>query len=144
MQSARTALTWTVLAPIVCFAHVAPAQDGQSKVYSNNVLPLLDQDKPVFGMFVNYIGIGADRESAVSHARNPNVDFVVYDLEHTPFDLSTWRGAFSRARVVRHHRHCADARGEKGGREVSEGVDLRRNDHRSAADVAGAVRAECS
>jgi 4-hydroxy-2-oxoheptanedioate aldolase len=57
------------------------------RVYANNVIPLLDQDRPIFGMFVNYIGIGADRESAIAHARNPNLDFVIYDLEHTPFDL---------------------------------------------------------
>ena len=53
----------------------------------NNVLPLLEQDKPIFGQFVNYIGVGSDRESAVAHAANKNYDFVVYDLEHVPFDV---------------------------------------------------------
>ncbi|MCY4028594.1 MAG: aldolase/citrate lyase family protein [Acidobacteria bacterium] len=53
----------------------------------NNVLPLLDADKPIFGQFVNYLGVGSDRESAVGHAANRDFDFVVYDLEHTPFDI---------------------------------------------------------
>jgi 4-hydroxy-2-oxoheptanedioate aldolase len=54
----------------------------------NNVLPLLEQDKPVFGLFVNYVGVGSDRESAVAHARNPDFDLLVYDLEHSAFDVS--------------------------------------------------------
>ena len=49
----------------------------------NNVLPLLEADKPIFGQFVNYLGVGSDRESAVGHAANQDFDFVVYDLEHT-------------------------------------------------------------
>ncbi len=53
----------------------------------NNVLPLLGADKPIFGQFVNYLGVGSDRESAVGHAANRDFDFVVYDLEHTPFDI---------------------------------------------------------
>ena len=53
----------------------------------NNVLPLLEADKPIFGQFVNYLGVGSDRESAVGHAANRDFDFVVYDLEHTPFDI---------------------------------------------------------
>ena len=53
----------------------------------NNVLPLLEADKPIFGQFVNYLGVGSDRESAVGHAANRAFDFVVYDLEHTPFDI---------------------------------------------------------
>ena len=53
----------------------------------NNVLPLLGADEPIFGQFVNYLGVGSDRESAVGHAANRDFDFVVYDLEHTPFDI---------------------------------------------------------
>lgn len=53
----------------------------------HNVLPLLDDDKPIFGQFVNYIGVGSDRESAVAQAASPEFDFVVYDLEHTPLDI---------------------------------------------------------
>jgi len=53
----------------------------------NNVLPLLAEDKPIFGQFVNYLGVGSDRESAVAHAANTDYDFVVYDIEHVPFDI---------------------------------------------------------
>ena len=53
----------------------------------HNVLPLLEADKPIFGQFVNYLGVGSDRESAVAHAANRDYDFVVYDLEHIPFDI---------------------------------------------------------
>jgi 4-hydroxy-2-oxoheptanedioate aldolase len=53
----------------------------------HNVLPWLEQDKPIFGQFVNYIGVGSDRESAVAQAASTEFDFVVYDLEHTPFDV---------------------------------------------------------
>ena len=67
-------------------ALAAPTVLGQ-QVLVNNVLPLLDADKPIFGQFVNYLGIGSDRESAVGHAADRAFDFVVYDLEHTPFDI---------------------------------------------------------
>ncbi|MYN63501.1 MAG: hypothetical protein F4X11_00475 [Acidobacteria bacterium] len=63
-----------------------PTVLGQ-QVPVNNVLPLLDAEKPIFGQFVNYLGIGSDRESAVGHAADRAFDFVVYDLEHTPFDI---------------------------------------------------------
>jgi len=63
-----------------------PAVLGQH-VPVSNVLPLLDADKPIFGQFVNYLGVGSDRESAVGHAADRAFDFVVYDLEHTPFDI---------------------------------------------------------
>ena len=53
----------------------------------NTVVPTLDDDKPIFGQFVNYIGVGSDRESAVAQAANREFDFVVYDLEHVPFDV---------------------------------------------------------
>ncbi len=58
----------------------------------NNVLPLLAADLPIFGQFVNYLGVGSDRESAVGHAANRDFDFVVYDLEHTPFDVPRLTG----------------------------------------------------
>ena len=66
-------------------AQAPPAADAPAPV--NNVLPLLEADKPIFGQFVNYLGVGSDRESAVGHAANRDFDFVVYDLEHTPFDI---------------------------------------------------------
>ena len=71
--------------PDVALAQPAAAQAPPAPV--NNVLPLLEADKPIFGQFVNYLGVGSDRESAVGHAANRAFDFVVYDLEHTPFDV---------------------------------------------------------
>ena len=84
MQSRRFLSAVVLLLAIVPLA--APTVLGQQAPV-NNVLPLLDADKPIFGQFVNYLGIGSDRESAVGHAANRAFDFVVYDLEHTPFDI---------------------------------------------------------
>ena len=77
---------FSVLVVLAAGAVAAPGVLGQ-QVPVNNVLPLLDADKPIFGQFVNYLGIGSDRESAVGHAADRAFDFVVYDLEHTPFDI---------------------------------------------------------
>ena len=66
-------------------AQAPPAAETPAPV--NNVLPLLEADRPIFGQFVNYLGVGSDRESAVGHAADRDFDFVVYDLEHTPFDI---------------------------------------------------------
>ncbi len=84
MRSTR--LLGAVLVAFTVGALSAPTVLGQ-QVPVNNVLPLLDADKPIFGQFVNYLGIGSDRESAVGHAADRAFDFVVYDLEHTPFDI---------------------------------------------------------
>ena len=81
----------TTAAALLLLAHTgshqaaAAAQEAPAPV--NNALPLLDADQPIFGQFVNYLGVGSDRESAVGHAANRDFDFVVYDLEHTPFDI---------------------------------------------------------
>jgi hypothetical protein len=36
---------------------------------------------------VNCWGVGSDRESAVGHSQERNTDFLVYDLEHSAFDI---------------------------------------------------------
>lgn len=56
--------------------------------FLNNIVPLLNQDKPIFGLFVNYVGVGSDQESAVGHSRDPNYDYYVYDIEHSALDIS--------------------------------------------------------
>jgi len=84
MRSTR--LLGATLVAFAVGALSAPTVLGQ-QVPVNNVLPLLDADKPIFGQFVNYLGVGSDRESAVGHAADRAFDFVVYDLEHTPFDI---------------------------------------------------------
>ena len=80
----RPHLTAWILAGLGMFQ--APALFGQQAPV-NNVLLLLEQDKPIFGQFVNYLGVGSDRESAVAQAATRDFDFVVYDLEHVPFDV---------------------------------------------------------
>lgn len=65
---------------------VAPSLLAQ-QVPVHNVQPVLDADLPIFGQFVNYIGVGSDREAAVAQAGQTGFDFVVYDLEHVPFDV---------------------------------------------------------
>ena len=83
MTSRPSFAAWMVVSISALYAS---ASFGQ-QVPVNNVLPLLEQDKPIFGQFVNYIGVGSDRESAVAHAANRDFDFVVYDLEHVAFDV---------------------------------------------------------
>lgn len=48
---------------------------------------LLDADKAVFCQFVNYMGVGSDRESSIAHAQNDLYDCYIYDLEHAPYDV---------------------------------------------------------
>jgi 2-keto-3-deoxy-L-rhamnonate aldolase RhmA len=51
------------------------------------LIGLLEADKPVFALWVNYYGVGSDYQTAVSAQDNPNFDFLLYDLEHQPYDL---------------------------------------------------------
>tara|TARA_B100000315_G_C14482435_1_gene543530 strand:- start:180 stop:1115 length:936 start_codon:yes stop_codon:yes gene_type:complete len=83
-MTSSTIRTSVMMAAIVVLAGAALL--GQQAPV-NTVVPLLDDDKPIFGQFVNYIGVGSDRESAVAQAGNGDFDFVVYDLEHVPFDV---------------------------------------------------------
>ena len=76
-----------VLCGLVVFGTLQSGALFAQPVPVHNVLPLLEQDKPIFGQFVNYIGVGSDREAAVAQAQSPEFDFVVYDIEHTPFDI---------------------------------------------------------
>lgn len=57
----------------------------------NPVLDLLEADKPVFTMWVNYYGVGSDYQTAAAVAANPDYDFLLYDLEHQPYDLERLR-----------------------------------------------------
>jgi 4-hydroxy-2-oxoheptanedioate aldolase len=53
----------------------------------NPVLGMLDQDKAVFGQFVNYLDVGSDSFSALGHSSS-RFDFFVYDMEHSGFDIT--------------------------------------------------------
>lgn len=56
----------------------------------NRVLDLLEAGKPVFSTWVNYAGVGSDYQSAVSAQRSV-FDFLIYDLEHNPLDITQLR-----------------------------------------------------
>jgi 4-hydroxy-2-oxoheptanedioate aldolase len=54
---------------------------------SSPLIELLEADKPVFSLWVNYYGVGSDYQTAVAAQDNPYFDFLLYDLEHQPYDL---------------------------------------------------------
>ena len=54
---------------------------------ANPVITLLDQGKPAFSIWANYIGVGNDYHAAVTLQNNRNYDFILYDLEHDPLDV---------------------------------------------------------
>jgi 4-hydroxy-2-oxoheptanedioate aldolase len=53
----------------------------------NPVIRLLEQNKPAFSIWANYIGVGRDYHAAVTLQNNRNYDFILYDLEHDPLDV---------------------------------------------------------
>lgn len=55
---------------------------------ANPVIKLLEQGKPAFSIWANYIGVGNDYHAAVTLQNNPNFDFIIYDLEHDPLDVA--------------------------------------------------------
>ncbi len=65
----------------------AQAQTAAPPPRSNRVIKLLEQGKPVFSIWGNYIGVGRDYHAAVTLQNNRNYDFILYDLEHDPLDV---------------------------------------------------------
>ncbi len=55
---------------------------------TNPVIRLLEQGKPAFSIWANYIGVGKDYHAAVTLQNNKNFDFIIYDLEHDPLDVA--------------------------------------------------------
>jgi 4-hydroxy-2-oxoheptanedioate aldolase len=55
------------------------------------MVSLLDEDKAVFGLIANFGGVGNAPIDAMTHSRNKDVDFILYDLEHSPFDVASLR-----------------------------------------------------
>ncbi|WP_223693529.1 aldolase/citrate lyase family protein [Leifsonia poae] len=55
------------------------------------LVALLEEDKPTFALWVNYYGVGADYQTAAAAQANKNYDFLLYDLEHQPYDLGQLR-----------------------------------------------------
>jgi 4-hydroxy-2-oxoheptanedioate aldolase len=63
------------------------AQAPEPPPRSNPVIKLLEQGKPAFSIWANYIGVGKDYHAAVTLQNNRNYDFILYDLEHDPLDV---------------------------------------------------------
>lgn len=57
----------------------------------NPLLDLLEADKPLFTLWVNYYGVGSDYQTAAAVQANPHYDFLLYDLEHQPYDVDQLR-----------------------------------------------------
>ncbi|MCS5716465.1 aldolase/citrate lyase family protein [Herbiconiux sp. CPCC 205716] len=56
----------------------------------NPLLDHLEADAALFTLWVNYYGIGADYQTAAS-VQASDYDFLLYDLEHQPYDLGQLR-----------------------------------------------------
>jgi 4-hydroxy-2-oxoheptanedioate aldolase len=63
----------------------------QSMPRLNPLLDLLEADKPLFTFWVNYYGVGSDYQTAAAAQANPHYDFLLYDLEHQPYDVGQLR-----------------------------------------------------
>jgi len=92
----RHHMSLTVLA--VLLAVMAPdipiargQQAAKTHVRLNRLASLLDEDKAAFGLIVNSGSVGGGPADAVGHANNRDLDLVVYDLEHSPFDVAALR-----------------------------------------------------
>ena len=66
---------------------LASAQSPAPPPRANPVIKLLEQGKPAFSIWANYIGVGKDYHAAVTLQNNRNYDFILYDLEHDPLDV---------------------------------------------------------
>ena len=84
----RTFIAAAVAFVLVSTAHrLVSAQAPTPPPRSNPVIKLLEQGKPAFSIWGNYIGVGKDYHAAVTLQNNRNYDFILYDLEHDPFDI---------------------------------------------------------
>jgi 4-hydroxy-2-oxoheptanedioate aldolase len=93
------------------------------------LITLLEDDKPAFALWVNYYGVGSDYQTAASAQANKNYDFLLYDLEHQPYDLGQLRrflwDLIDPAEVAAHGRSAIKpviARLPPNGRELNEWV----------------------
>ena len=80
----RTALTLLVVSSTM---PLLSAQTPAPPPRANPVMKLLEQNKPAFSIWANYIGVGKDYHAAVTLQNNKNYDFILYDLEHDPLDV---------------------------------------------------------
>ena len=67
------------------------AQQGTRPVRMTRLATLLDEDKVAFGINVNFGGVGDEALDAMTHSANEDIDLVMYDMEHSPFDVRSLR-----------------------------------------------------
>ncbi|HEX6216177.1 MAG TPA: hypothetical protein VFZ38_15190, partial [Vicinamibacterales bacterium] len=75
----RLFVTAALVAASTLFGLVT-AQGPATAPRSNPVIELLEQGKPAFSIWANYIGVGKDYHAAVTLQNNRNYDFILYDL----------------------------------------------------------------
>ena len=71
--------------PVLLAVGAAPAlvmhgQENPPNDRATQLVSLLDEDKAVFGGFVNFAGVGNAPMDAMTHSRDSNIDLVMYDL----------------------------------------------------------------
>lgn len=59
------------------------------KARLNGLLTLLDEGKAAFALNVNFANEGVAPLDAIRHASDRNLDVVMYDMEHNPFNVET-------------------------------------------------------
>ena len=69
-------------------ALVVRGQSTPQTVRVSGLVSLLDQDMAAFGLFANFAGVGNAPLDAITHAGDRTIDLVMYDLEHSPFDVA--------------------------------------------------------
>ncbi len=75
----RTRLAIAVAITVTTIS-LARAQAPAPPPRTNGVIKLLEQGKPAFSIWGNYIGVGKDYHAAVTLQNNRNYDFILYDL----------------------------------------------------------------
>ena len=105
MRAILPLLALVVIGAMVAVSTVGVhGQQNPQVTYLNSLVGLLDDDKVAFGLTVDA------RADPVALSANSNIDFVFYDMEHGPFDvtaLRTWMqwlldpGAIARAGDVK-------------------------------------------
>ena len=69
-------------------ALVVRGQSTPQTIRVSGLVSLLDQDMAAFGLFANFAGVGNAPLDAITHAGDRTIDLVMYDLEHSPFDVA--------------------------------------------------------
>src|SRR5262249_20991955 len=70
---------------------MASAQEGSKPSHVTRLVGLLDEDKAVFGLIANFGTVGNAPNDAIGHSRDNNLDFILYDMEHSPMDVAAVR-----------------------------------------------------